>query len=108
MEQRTDHRQKVRKLRKIMGEAIGSYRQLPCILRCAEPSHRVLCTDLAPAVSLLSGFFAVFFSFILVCLLHNKRGNSLRRTAMSDVLLLATTVIFFAIAWAYTRGCDHL
>lgn len=42
------------------------------------------------------------------CASQVLNGTSLRREAMLDVLLLATTVIFFAIAWAYMLGCDRL
>jgi len=27
---------------------------------------------------------------------------------MLDVIFIATTVVFFAIAWAYVLGCDRL
>jgi hypothetical protein len=27
---------------------------------------------------------------------------------MADVLLIITTVLFFAVAWAYAEGCDRL
>jgi len=91
-----------------MGGVTGGYWQPPCILRCAEPYRRVFCTNLASTISLLSGFFAVFYFFVVVRLLHNKIGNSLRRESMLDVLFLVTTVIFFAIACAYTLGCDRL
>jgi hypothetical protein len=30
------------------------------------------------------------------------------RVNMSDVVFVAITIVFFAAAWAYTRGCDRL
>jgi len=27
---------------------------------------------------------------------------------MLDIIFLATTVVFFAVAWAYVHGCDGL
>lgn len=29
-------------------------------------------------------------------------------TQMADLVFMAVTVAFFAIAWAYVRGCDRL
>ena len=60
-----------------MGGVTGGYWQPPYILRCAEPYRRVFCTNLASTISLLSGFFAVFYFFVLVRLLHNRRAQFL-------------------------------
>src|SRR5216117_1938658 len=32
----------------------------------------------------------------------------LKGTQMSDLIFIAVTLVFFAIAWAYTRGCERL
>ncbi len=31
-----------------------------------------------------------------------------KECAMGDVVFLGVTVVFFAVAWAYTLGCDRL
>ena len=67
-----------------------------------------LCSHDISILDLFEGFFAAAFSFVLVRLLRHRIGNSLRKETMLDALFLITTVIFFAIAWAYTLGCDRL
>jgi len=27
---------------------------------------------------------------------------------MTDIIFIAVTIAFFAVAWAYAQGCDHL
>jgi hypothetical protein len=38
----------------------------------------------------------------------NSRGKTRRGKQMGDVAFLVFTLVFFAVAWAYTLGCDRL
>ena len=57
-------------------------------------------------------YFFIAFSSCVAAQLLRKGKNSMcqlgRKETMLDIVLIAVTVAFFGIAWAYTLGCDRL
>lgn len=74
----------------------------------ADSRILVGCTTVGLDHAVLKFMVAVALSLLEEAASKLARGADSREGMMSDVVFVGVTIVFFAVAWAYTLGCDRL